>query len=389
MPADKQIRVVQFLNGTVRAGAEEVALELARGLDPERFRSYLVCPQQLLDAFGDDLKHTSTAAFPLTLDSPWQFSEARQLMRFLRTEKIDVVHAHMVRAAMAAVPLARLAGVPAVVQTCHGREAWRTSWLKRLYWIDRRIASWADMTVAVSESTAEYLAQIKGIHPRHIKLIRNGRPLNGSSMPNLAQQQRVRADFGIAPSDRVVGVFGRLEEQKGHRFLLGALPAIRKKIPGLKILFVGDGVLRQTLEKDVRARGLDDCVVFTGYRRDCMQLMAICDVVALPSLYEGMPLVPIEAAAVGKPVLATAVDGTREVVADGVTGVLVPPSQSAALAKSLIEMLSNPERLLWLGQQARARAQQLFSLDRQLRETEALYATLLTGTSSTTQGIAA
>src|SRR5438477_13011542 len=186
MPADKQVRVVQFLNGTVRAGAEEVALELARGLDPERFRSYLVCPQQLLDTFGDDWKHASTVAWPLTLNSPWQFSEARQFIRFLRTEKIDVVHAHMVRAGIAAVPLARLAGVPAVVQTCHGREAWRTCWLKRRYWIDRRIASWADVTVAVSQSTAEYLAQIKGIHPRHIKLIRNGGPMNGCSTPNQA-----------------------------------------------------------------------------------------------------------------------------------------------------------------------------------------------------------
>jgi glycosyltransferase involved in cell wall biosynthesis len=175
----------------------------------------------------------------------------------------------------------------------------------------------------------------------------------------------------------VVAVFGRLEEQKGHRFLLEALPAVAEKVPGLKVLFVGDGALRIKLEEEAQVRGLDRCVIFTGYRRDCMQLMAICDVVVLPSLYEGMPLVPIEAAAMRKPVLATAVDGTKEVIADGVTGVLVPPGQPAALATALIKLLSNKEWSLALGEQAHERAERLFSLDRQLRETETLYRALL------------
>ncbi len=377
MSAARRIGVVQFLNGTVRAGAEEVALELARGLDSERFRSYLVCPQQLLDAFGHDWKGSSIVAWPLSLDSPWQIAEGRKFIKFLRSEKIDVLHAHMIRAALAAVPLARLAGVPVVVQTCHGREAWRTSWSKRRYWIDRRIASWSDATVAVSESTAEYLAHTKGINRRDIKLISNGRPMNGFSPVTAVQQEQLRAELGIPSADTVVAVFGRLEEQKGHRFLLEALPAVAEKVPGLKVLFVGDGALRIKLEEEAQVRGLDRCVIFTGYRRDCMQLMAICDVVVLPSLYEGMPLVPIEAAAMRKPVLATAVDGTKEVIADGVTGVLVPPGQPAALATALIKLLSNKEWSLALGEQAHERAERLFSLDRQLRETETLYRALL------------
>jgi glycosyltransferase involved in cell wall biosynthesis len=389
MPGIKQIRVVQFLNGTVRAGAEEVALELARGLNPARFCSYLVCPQALLDAFGDDWKQASTMAWPLSLDTPWQWPAAREFVKFLRAEKIDVVHAHMTRAALAAVPLARWAGVPVVVQTCHGREAWRTSWLKRHYWVDRRIASWSDVTVAVSEHTAAYLSEIKGIRSGRIRLIRNGRSMNGFQWPNQTTEERLRKDLGILPGDLVVGVFGRLEEQKGHRFLLAALSAVRQKIPTLKVLLVGDGVLRKELEDEVKSKGLDTCVIFTGYRRDCMQLMAVCDLIALPSLYEGMPLVPIEAALLGIPVVATAVDGTKEVIADGVTGVLVPVAQPAALERALVELLPDRARLTALGKQARIRAQRLFSLDRQLRETEALYTTLLDGPASALQELAA
>jgi glycosyltransferase involved in cell wall biosynthesis len=118
-------------------------------------------------------------------------------------------------------------------------------------------------------------------------------------------------------------------------------------------------------------------------------LMAICDLVVLPSLYEGMPLVPIEAALLGKPVVATAVDGTKEIVIDGVTGVLVPAAQPAALAEALVELLPNRERLLVLGTRARLRAQQCFSLDRQLRETAALYSGLLYESSSAIPELAA
>jgi glycosyltransferase involved in cell wall biosynthesis len=105
--------------------------------------------------------------------------------------------------------------------------------------------------------------------------------------------------------------------------------------------------------------------------------MALSDLVVLPSLYEGLPLVPIEAGALGKAVLATAVDGTREVVADGLTGRLVPPAQSEPLARAILELLQDPSERRRMGENARARAAELFSLERQLRETADLYGRLL------------
>lgn len=375
MPRPSQIRVVQFLNGTVRAGAEEVAWELARGLDPSRFRSYLVCPQSLLQAFRGDWNGTPLTGFPLTLESPWQWTAARRFLAFLRSERIDVVHAHMVRAATAAVPLARLAGVPVVVQTCHGREAWRQGW-KQNYWLDRRIAGWSNATVAVSESTGAYLVQEKKLDPLKVKVIRNGRKLNGFH-PDPARQMQSRAQLGITSDQMVIGLFGRLEEQKGHRFLIEALPSILAAVGPAKVLFVGDGALRQQLQQQVLSAGLGDCVVFTGYRGDSMELMAMCDLVVLPSLYEGMPLVPIEAATLEKAVVATAVDGTREVIVDGLTGRLVPPGQPEALAQVISELLLDRDRRQVIGQRAKARARELFSLQRQLDDTAVLYEDLL------------
>jgi glycosyltransferase involved in cell wall biosynthesis len=266
--------------------------------------------------------------------------------------------------------------VPVVIHTCHGREAWRRKWLSRQYWYDRRITAWSDATVAVSESTRNYLLKEKKLNPDRVLVIRNGRRLNGFS-PDANRRQALRRELGIAAEDPVVGVFGRLEEQKGHRYLIEALPKVLEKIPALHVLFAGDGSLRAELENSVRTRGLDRSVHFLGYRQDWMNWMDATDIVALPSLYEGMPLVPIEAGAMGKPVLATAVDGTCEVVVDGQTGVLVSPAQPEALADALIALLRDPEKQRAMGEAGARRALDLFSLEQQVRETAVLYERLL------------
>lgn len=372
MAHNGKIRVLQFLNESVRAGAEEVAFEIFRRLDPKRYQSYLVCPPALVKEFSRDWQGENSVMHELKLDDPWQVPQAHRFVSFLREEKIDVVHAHMIRGAMAAVPLARLAGVPVVVHTCHGREVWRKSWLKRQFWIDRRITDWSDATIAVSEATAAHLLNDKKLDAKKVKVIRNGRTVNGFK-PEPGALDALRASLGIEPGSSVVGVFARLEPQKAHKYLIEALPAILGKISHLKVLFVGDGALRRELEEHVEGLGLKEAVVFTGYRHDSMALMSLCDLIALPSIHEGMPLVPIEAAALGKAVVATAVDGTKEVVANGDTGILVPPEQPQALAGAITRLLLNPDERRKMGERGRARANQEFTLERQIQVTANFY----------------
>lgn len=375
MPKGEKIRAVQFLSGTVRAGAEEVALELARGLDPGTFESYLVCPQDLLDAFGKDIPK-SVRTHAITLASPTKLKAGLTFKRWLRAEQIDIVHAHMIRAAMAGVPWARMAGVSVVLHTCHGREAWRKSWLSRRYVIDRSILRFADTTIAVSESTKDYLVSEKGMSPDRVQVIRNGRPMRRIPRDPLLEEL-VRAEWQIPASAPLIGVFARLEPQKGHCYLIDALPSILANVPALHVIFAGDGVLRNDLEQQARARGVDRAVHFLGYRNDCSALMAMCDFVVLPSLYEGMPLVPIEAAAAGRTVVATAVDGTREVVVPEETGLLVRPADPQELADAVLRLLTNADLMDRLGQRARARAVEHFSLEQQVKRTADLYLSLI------------
>jgi glycosyltransferase involved in cell wall biosynthesis len=376
MAHNGKIRVLQFLNESVRAGAEEVAFEIFRRLDPRRYQSYLVCPPALVKAFSGDWQGENSVMHELKLDDPWQIPQANRFVSFLREEKIDVVHAHMIRGALAAVPLARLAGVPVVVHTCHGREVWRKSWLKRQFWIDRRITDWSDATIAVSEATAAHLLHDKKLDPKKVKVIRNGRTVNGfKAEPGMLDE--LRACLGIEPGTSVVGVFARLEPQKAHKYLIEALPAILRKVPQLKVIFAGDGSLRRELEGHVGRLGLTGVVIFTGYRRDSMELMSLCNLVALPSIHEGMPLVPIEAAALGKAVVATAVDGTKEVVADGETGILVPPEQPQRLADAITRLLLDANERARMGERGRALANEEFTLERQIQVTADFYEELL------------
>src|SRR5205085_1812414 len=135
-----------------------------------------------------------------------------------------------------------------------------------------------------------------------------------------------------------------LETQKGHAYLFDAWPAVVREFPDARLLVVGDGSLRGTLEQRARGLGITGNVVFTGFRSDVARVLDTIDALVLPSLYEGMPLTAIEASAMARPVVATAVDGTPEVVEDGVTGYLVPPAEPEALARSLVRVLADRDR---------------------------------------------
>ena len=168
-------------------------------------------------------------------------------------------------------------------------------------------------------------------------------------------------------------MFGRLEEQKGHRYGLEAFSRVARDHPATRLLIVGDGRLRPALETQARELGVAGQVIFTGFRNDVPALLDVVDVVVLPSLHEGMPLTAIEAAAMAKPIVATAVDGTAEVVVDGATGTLVPVADAPAIAAAICGMLASPDRGQALGERGRHRALARFSVEANVASTAEAY----------------
>jgi len=373
----RPIRLLFVLTSPVRGGVEEVVLGLCRRLDPAEFRLALAAPPPLLAALGPELAGAPVAVAGIAADGWHRPREVARLAAFIRRLRPDVVNPHLFRSVAVAAPLARALGVPAVVETYHGREAWRRGPLRGSFLPDRALATLLTRVIAVSEAARDFLVRVKRYPAAKVVVVPNGRDL-ATFRPG-HHRDAVRKELGLDAHTPLVGVVGRLEPQKGHADLLAAWPTVRRAFPDARLLVVGEGGLRPALEAQARALGVADSVVFAGFRADVPRLLDALDVLALPSHWEGMPLTAIEAAAMARPVVATAVDGTPEVVVDGVTGLLVPPGAPAALARALCAVLGDPALARRLGEAGRRRALERFDLAAHVAATAAVYRSAAAG----------
>ncbi|MGH7393721.1 MAG: glycosyltransferase, partial [Candidatus Rokuibacteriota bacterium] len=335
-----RIKLAFVLTSPARGGVEEVVLALLRRLDPTDFALALAAPAALLDDFAPDLRSVAADTVAVQAETWLRPGGARRLGDFFHRWRPDLVNPHLFRSTAVAAPLARWHGVRGVVETYHGREGWRHGLVRGSFLPDRIVARCVDRVIAVSEAAARFLVTGKGYPTAKIVVVPNGCDL--SRFAPGRDREAVRRELGLEGQTPVAGVVGRLESQKGHEWLLQAWPAVLREMPDARLLVVGDGSLRDALEAQARRAGVAPSVVFTGFRADVPRLLDALDVLVLPSLYEGMPLTAIEAAAMARPVVATAVDGTPEVVHDGETGFLVPPADAPALARAVGAVLRDP-----------------------------------------------
>ncbi len=377
------IPVMQFCNTSVRAGAEEHILTLLRGLDRKQFRLHLVCSPKVAEAVRTDLP-SDVELLPLFFPAPSHVAEAAQLGRWIRQRHIQVLHSHLFRSSLCASPVGWMCRVPLVVETPHLRESWRSGW-KANFTVDRMAGRFVDRYIAVSYANGRYLVEEKGLPERKVRVIQNGTDL-GRFNPAHIPPSGMRAELGIGAVDPVMLVAARLEPQKGHSVLFDALPEVLREFPNATVLCLGDGVLREQLEHQSRHLKLQENVRFLGFRSNVMDWMALCDFTILPSFYEGLPLVAVESLAAGRTMVATAVDGTPEVIVNGRTGITVPPGDAAALAAAICSLLRSPALRQRLAEQGRTYVLEHFSQERQVRETGEFYLEMLGRATSPVHG---
>jgi len=365
-----RISVMLFSNSTVRAGAEEHILQLLHGLDRTQFRLHLACTPELSDRLRQDLPD-DVSLTSLTLDSAKDLQGALSLYTSVRRKQVQILHSHMFRASFFASPVGWFARVPVIIDTAHVREVWRKGW-KSNFLIDRIAAHFVDHTIAVSNGIAQYLTEVKGIPTEKINVIRTAPVLSAArnvpySRPELKQRFRFAADAVV------VILAGRLEPQKGHAVLIDALPQVLSEFPTVQVVFLGEGSLRGELEALVAARGLKNKICFAGFRRDLSDWFAAADLTVLPSFYEGLPMVALESLFAGCPIVATAVDGTPEVVIDRKTGLLVPPGDVRALGEAICYMLGHREFALNTAAAGAVFVRENFSVQKLIADTTTLY----------------
>lgn len=368
----RQISVLMFSNSTARGGAEEHIAQLLQRVDRRLFSLHLACTPEMARLLEKDLPSDVKVA-RLTLDSPKDIDGAWELGRLLRKWKIDILHSHLFRASLFASPVGRLFRIPVIIETPHLRETWRKGWLKSNFLIDRLAGFFVDRYIAVSEANARYLVEQKRIPASKVTIIQNGCPLDRVNRSN-AKPAGIRERLGFGSNEIVMLVMGRLEPQKGHRVLLQAMASfLRERVPELRLVCAGTGTLQNELEKMTKNLNLSDVVRFVGFQSNVADWLAMADIGVLPSFYEGLPLAAIESLAAGLPLIATAVDGTPEVVVNGETGLLVPPGDPKALADAIALLALNADlrsKLAWGGIR---RVNERFTIQRQIGETEKLY----------------
>lgn len=284
----------------------------------------------------------------------------RLLTRELRRLRPAVVHANLAYQGDGLGPLgAALFYRGPMLATLHLVVPARSPWRE---WISGRALRRFDRVIAVSEAVERYLAQ---------KDVAATLVLNG--LPPTVSDPNPRAALGLDGAKLVVGGVGRLHEQKGWDVLCRAAPLVHMKLPDAVFAVVGDGPERESLES------LPECaeVRFVGYRPRAASLLTAFDVLVVPSRYEGLGLVPLEALFQGVPVVATSVEGLGEVLGD--CAVLVPPDDPEALAAGIIRAASDPELRAELAARGRERAERLFSAERMADETLAAYRSVAHG----------
>lgn len=361
-----KIKVLYFLNSIVRAGVEEHVLRLIEGLDKEKIEPVLACPPQLIELMKFDLQKLQIKIYPVFISRWRHLKEIWNFIKILNREKPDIVHSHLFFATRFAAPLAKLFGVQKVIDTSHLREAWRKG-IKRAYFIDRFFYRFVDKIIAVSNAVESYLVTEKKLPPEKITVIRNGIDID-----------KFKPVFNNNPSDRFyIGVIGRLEPQKGHRYFFEAIKMLEDKLKNVKCLIIGDGKLRLTLEKMCHDLDISDKVEFLGFKNNIQAVIARLDLLVLPSLYEGLPLVALEAGAMGKPIIVTNVDGSPEAVINGETGLVVPPRNSEAIKEAIEKIFFQNHLVEEFGRNAREYIKKEFDLKKQILKTEELYIRLL------------
>jgi glycosyltransferase involved in cell wall biosynthesis len=290
---------------------------------------------------------------------------------------VDVLHSHKFGSNVWGAMLKGRMGSPAFVAHEH---TWSFQGRPERKLLDRRlIAPRADAFVAVSGPDRERMIELERIPAAKVRLIANGIP----DPPPPTPGRDLRRELGIAADAPLLGAVATLRPQKALDVLIRAVAALRPEFPEVVALVAGgdaDRAERARLEGIAAAAGVADAIRLLGERDDVAELLAALDVAVLSSDFEGSPLSVMEYMEAGLPVVATRVGGLPDVVEDGVTGLLVPPRDPAALATAVAALLGDRERARRLGEAGRERRRRLFSVTATTRAVEALYEELLADT---------
>lgn len=361
-----RLKLVHFLQGLDTGGMEIMVVQLLEGLDPARFQAQVIT----YDTLGPLAIRLGLAGIPCHLLKRRPGVDLRYILRLARALariRPDILHLHNPTAFFYGTLAGRLARVPRIYYTEHGRDFASSS---RNRFLHRLLGRMVDRVIVVAEAGRTVLCA-EGVPDARILTIHNG--IDAGRFLIGEDRWGMRARLGLTREQPMIGIIARLDPIKNHASLLRAMVRVRATHPEAMLLIIGDGPLREELQRLARELRLDACVHFLGNRDDVPELLSALDVLVLCSHSEGLSLTLLEECAAGKATVATSVGGNGEIIEDGENGLLVPLGDDTALADAITRLLSDPERARTLGQAARHKFLREFTLQRMVARYVALY----------------
>lgn len=369
----ERFRVAFFSDAPYTGGAEKYLALLAAHIDQERFAPVAILNRNpALDPLRRWMERAGVPVYDVSLRLPFTLHGAGACFTLLRRLRPALLHLNLPGPFDAqfslVAPLARLAGVVRIVSTEH--LAMVPSFPKARL-LKRFGTRWIDRVITVSDDNRDHLSRIHGVPPEKIRVTHIGIP-----EPDRSESVDLRAELGLSPGTVLLVMVGSLEVRKGHDT---AFKALARLPAGVHLAVIGVGELRRRYEETVAALGIAPRVHFLGGRDDVPAVLRGADILIHPSRMDATPYVIIEALAAGIPAVASNIYGIPELIEDGVSGLLVPPDDAAALDRAVAALIDDPRRRRRIGEAARARFEARFTIGDHVRRTVAVYGELLGG----------
>ena len=366
-------RILFLIKGLGRGGAEQLLVSAAPYLDRSRFDYEVAYLLPHKDALVGELESFGVPGH--CLDGARGVGWIRRLQRLVRERHIDLVHVHSPYAALGARLAPALRSVPLV---CTEHVVW-DCYRSLTKWANLLTFTANDHVFTVSDEVRASMRYpgIARVLPRPpLETLYYG--LDFEEVRRWGGRDGVRAEFGIAEDAPLVGTVANFKNHKGYEYLVEAAAKVHASVPEVRFLLVGQGPLEQVTRRRAAEAGLEDVMIFAGFRTDAPRLIAALDVFTLASLHEGLSIALLEAMALAKPVVITAAGGNPEAVEHERSGLVVPPRRPAELADGILRVLADNEVASRLAGAAAQRATR-FDIRSSVARTETVYDDLLKG----------
>jgi len=353
------MKVLFFISSKGCYGAENMVLNLASALDKMQVNVIVGAFWNLHNTNFDFIEKANKIGLKtkiLKCRGQIDFRAVSELRKFFKEQGVTIVHSHGYKSNIYSYLAAINTGVKRVA-TCHNWVS-KKMIMKVYEMLDKLVLSKFDGVVCVSNDVKKQLSGFSQLSEK-IYLIENGIDVSRFSVEK--DTKRKFSFFNIKEYEIIAGTVGRISPEKGHEYLIKAFKLVSEEMPDCKLMIVGDGVLRESLELLARSLEIEDKVIFTGKRDDVPELLNLMDIFVLPSLTEGMPMALLEAMAAKKTIISTDVGSIPKMIQNDFSGLLVKPGDTAGLASAIKSLIQNKPKALELGNSAFAKVSENFS----------------------------